>query len=197
MDIVAEGAGLPTEKQDLRVVKTRRNIEDTFLRLLRDVPFERITVKMVVEEALVNKGTFYRHYLDKYDLAEKAAARVVGEVRGGVRDRIRMAHETGGESVVPRAIEPALEQIALLEAMRGVTVGGEPVAAVARRALMEEVSAVLPEAGVDAMQARVFVALGSDFASLAMASEEPVSLADYLRAARDAVESYLAYLGMA
>lgn len=196
MDIAAEGAGLPTGKQDLRVVKTRRNIEDTFLRLLRDVPFERITVKMVVEEALVNKGTFYRHYLDKYDLAEKAAARVVGEMREGVRGRMRLAHETGGRSIVPRAIEPALGQIALLEAMRGVTVGGEPVAEVASRALVEEVSGVLPEVGVDGMRARVFVALGSDFASLVRSSDEPVSLADYLRSARDVVDSYLAYLGM-
>lgn len=184
-------------KQDLRVVKTRRNIEDTFLRLLRDVPFERITVKMVTEKALVNKGTFYRHYLDKYDLAEKAAARVIDEMREGVSARMRMAHETDGQSIVPRAIEPALEQIALLEAMRGVTIGGEPVADAARRALVEEVSSAMPDPGVNEMQARVFIALGSDFASLALASEEPVSLADYLLSARDAVGSYLAYLGIA
>ena len=91
MDIMTEGAGLPTGKQDLRVVKTRRNIEETFLRLLRDAPFERMTVKRIVEEALVNKGTFYRHYLDKYDLAEQVARRLAGELREGVRGRIAKA----------------------------------------------------------------------------------------------------------
>lgn len=60
-----------THREDLRIVKTRRNIEQTFLRLLKEEPFDKITVRMVCEEALVNKGTFYRHYEDKYDLARK------------------------------------------------------------------------------------------------------------------------------
>jgi AcrR family transcriptional regulator len=46
--------------------------------------FARITVKLIVERAMVNKGTFYRHYLDKYDLAEKAAARQLGELTAGL-----------------------------------------------------------------------------------------------------------------
>lgn len=188
---------MPTGKQDLRVVKTRRNIEETFLRLLHDIPFERMTVKTIVEEALVNKGTFYRHYQDKHDLAEQVASRIVDEMRAGVRERMSLAHETGGGSIVPRALEPAFEQLAVIEAMRGATIGGEPVAEVARRALVEEASAMLPELGAQEMQVRVIVALASDFASLARTSENPVSLSDYLRSARDAVETYLAYLGVA
>lgn len=52
-------------------MKTRRNIEEAFLRLLRDRRFNQITVQDIADEALVNKGTFYRHYHDKYDLADQ------------------------------------------------------------------------------------------------------------------------------
>ncbi len=72
-----------TGGQDLRVVKTRRSIEEAFLRLLRARRFNQITVQDVVDEALVNKGTFYRHYHDKYDLADqlkRERIRAFGEV---------------------------------------------------------------------------------------------------------------------
>ncbi|MEE8717146.1 MAG: TetR/AcrR family transcriptional regulator [Coriobacteriales bacterium] len=74
--------------EDLRVVKTRRNIEETFVRLLTRVPFDQMTVRLIVSEAQVNKGTFYRHYQDKYDLAERAFERLSDEVRAGVRERV-------------------------------------------------------------------------------------------------------------
>ena len=56
---------------DLRVVKTRKAIEQTFIRLLGQMPFERITVQNILDEALVNRKTFYSHYDDKYALADQ------------------------------------------------------------------------------------------------------------------------------
>lgn len=75
--------------QDLRVVKTRRNLEETLVRLLERMPFDQVTVRLVVAEAMVNKGTFYRHYQDKRDLAEHAFARVMDEARESIRSRVR------------------------------------------------------------------------------------------------------------
>lgn len=77
-----------TEKEDLRVTKTRMNIEKTFVRMLESMPFDKITVRGIVAAALVNKDTFYRHYQDKYDLAEKAFARVQDQARSGIRARV-------------------------------------------------------------------------------------------------------------
>ena len=57
------------EKEDLRVIKTKNNIERTFLDLLKEKSFEKVTVRLILEKALISKGTFYSHYLDKYDLA--------------------------------------------------------------------------------------------------------------------------------
>jgi len=56
------------DKEDLRVVKTKRNIKSTFLRLLKEKTFEKITVLMLLDKALISKRTLYAHYLDKYDL---------------------------------------------------------------------------------------------------------------------------------
>ena len=50
------------ERVDLRVIKTREAIEGAFIQLLRDKPFERITVQNILDKARVNRKTFYKHY---------------------------------------------------------------------------------------------------------------------------------------
>ena len=42
-----------------------------FLRMLAEMPFEKLTTTLLIKECLISKGTFYAHYLDKYDLAEQ------------------------------------------------------------------------------------------------------------------------------
>lgn len=64
-------------KLDPRVVRSRQAIIDAFILLSEAKPFENITVKDITEKALVNRATFYNHFLDKYDLMEKAIQDVV------------------------------------------------------------------------------------------------------------------------
>ena len=56
---------------DLRVIKTRENIQNQMIRLLETVPFEKITVNQLIEACRINRSTFYRNYEDKYDLVRK------------------------------------------------------------------------------------------------------------------------------
>lgn len=35
------------------------------------MPFEKLTTSLIIKECLISKGTFYAHYLDKYDFAEQ------------------------------------------------------------------------------------------------------------------------------
>ena len=58
-------------KTDARVIKTKQRIEATFLRMLAEMPFEKLTTTLLIKECLISKGTFYAHYLDKYDLVTK------------------------------------------------------------------------------------------------------------------------------
>ncbi|MEG0778112.1 MAG: TetR/AcrR family transcriptional regulator [Oscillospiraceae bacterium] len=47
---------------------TKDHILQSFNSLLRECPFEKITVKMILDRSGVSKSTFYRLYLDKYDV---------------------------------------------------------------------------------------------------------------------------------
>ncbi len=49
-------------------VFTKKAIIDTFVELLNEVPFDKITVKDIVERCGINRNTFYYHYKDIYDL---------------------------------------------------------------------------------------------------------------------------------
>lgn len=56
------------EKKDLRIIKTRKNLYESLLHLLKEKTFEEIKVSDICENALINRSTFYAHYNDKYEL---------------------------------------------------------------------------------------------------------------------------------
>ncbi len=58
-------------KTDARVRYTRKVIEESFISLMQQKPVNKITVKEVCEKAQINRATFYKHYLDCYDLLEQ------------------------------------------------------------------------------------------------------------------------------
>ncbi|MFO1446113.1 TetR/AcrR family transcriptional regulator [Bacillus sp. Bva_UNVM-123] len=60
------------KKTDRRILRTRRMIMDAFTQLLEEKGFEAITVSDLTEKADINRGTFYQHYKDKYDLLEQS-----------------------------------------------------------------------------------------------------------------------------
>jgi len=61
------------KKNDLRVIKTMKNIRESFISLLQYKCFNDITVQNILDTALINRTTFYKYYKDKYDLAEQLA----------------------------------------------------------------------------------------------------------------------------
>lgn len=56
------------EREDQRVRLTKALIRNAFLQLLTQKPVQNVTVKELCEAAGVNRGTFYLHYRDVYDL---------------------------------------------------------------------------------------------------------------------------------
>ena len=55
------------------------HILDSFNELLKEYPFEKISVKMIIEKSGVSKSSFYRNYMDKYDVMYYKYKRQVGE----------------------------------------------------------------------------------------------------------------------
>lgn len=66
-------------RNDLRVVKTENAIRGAFVSLLGERPFEKITVTDILKRALINRKTFYAHYDDKFDLADKMTEELYDE----------------------------------------------------------------------------------------------------------------------
>lgn len=59
------------KKEDLRVIKTKQAIRQTFFELLEEKTFEKISVSDITGRAMINRATFYLHYKDKFDLMEQ------------------------------------------------------------------------------------------------------------------------------
>lgn len=52
-------------------VRTDKAIKQALIKLLKTKPFEKITVQDILDETPVTRSTFYKHYHDKYEIAEK------------------------------------------------------------------------------------------------------------------------------
>ncbi len=59
------------ELLDRRVRKTRRILRECLTRLLKEKKIQDITVRELADMADINRGTFYLHYKDVFDLLEQ------------------------------------------------------------------------------------------------------------------------------
>ncbi len=62
------------EPVDRRVRKTRRQLRECLITLLKEKKVQDITVRELTDMAGLNRGTFYLHYKDVFDLLEKTEA---------------------------------------------------------------------------------------------------------------------------
>ena len=67
---------METKKEDLRVIKTKNLIKNSFIDLIGLMGYQRITVKNLCEHAMINRNTFYLHYQDKDDLIKSMISEV-------------------------------------------------------------------------------------------------------------------------
>lgn len=74
-------------KIDLRVIKTQNNIKHTFIDLLNEKDFDQITVKDILDRALINRSTFYKYYTDKFDLAKTITEEIIADYSPFLEER--------------------------------------------------------------------------------------------------------------
>ncbi len=58
-------------KEDLRVRRTRKALQEALISLTAEKGFANVTIRDISERAMVNRATFYRYYRDKYDLLDR------------------------------------------------------------------------------------------------------------------------------
>ncbi|MCK2019395.1 TetR/AcrR family transcriptional regulator [Peribacillus frigoritolerans] len=68
------------KKTDLRVIRTRKMIKESFIDLIQEKGYESITIRDIADNALINRATFYLHYEDKQDLVDKLIDEVFEEL---------------------------------------------------------------------------------------------------------------------
>ena len=68
------------KKEDLRVKKTIYSIKETFIELVEQNGFKNVTVSQITKKANINRNTFYLHYTDIEDLANKIISDVSFEL---------------------------------------------------------------------------------------------------------------------
>lgn len=66
---------------DRRTKYTKKIIKETFLNLLNEKEINKITVSEICKIADINRATFYRYYLDVYDLLDSIQAEFINELK--------------------------------------------------------------------------------------------------------------------
>ena len=58
------------KKLDRRTKYTKNIIKESLLKMVKKKPFEKITVTEICKMCEINRGTFYIHYCDLYDVLD-------------------------------------------------------------------------------------------------------------------------------
>lgn len=62
-----------------QVNRSKKTLESSIIKLLHKMPIDKITVTQLCEMSEVNRGTFYNHYIDIYDLLNQIENNIVHE----------------------------------------------------------------------------------------------------------------------
>ncbi len=60
----------PPKGVDPRVKRTRQLLQNAFTELMQEKGFSAVSIQDITERAMVNRGTFYAHFADKYALLD-------------------------------------------------------------------------------------------------------------------------------
>ena len=66
---------------DRRITRTKLAIRDALVSLIKEKGFDSLTVSDIVVQANINRGTFYLHYQDKFDLLEQTETEILKEIQ--------------------------------------------------------------------------------------------------------------------
>lgn len=66
---------------DRRIVRTRLAVREALVTLIREKGFDALSVTDIAERANINRGTFYLHYKDKFDLLEQTETEILEELQ--------------------------------------------------------------------------------------------------------------------
>lgn len=81
-------------ENDARILMTKRMITEALFSMLQEKDLNKITVKELCAAAHVNRGTFYKHYQDIYDLVEHLERETIGVLTANINSGMSMLEIT-------------------------------------------------------------------------------------------------------
>ncbi len=110
---------------DRRVARTKGVIRDALIGLIAEKGFDALTVNDIAARADINRGTFYLHYRDKYDLLEQTEAEIVQDIEriildGKVLSPEDLSHTEAPLPVIVTLFEYLRDNAALMHAVLGL-----------------------------------------------------------------------------
>ncbi len=108
---------------DLRVLKTKRNIQQAlFSLLIQGQSYSLVTIDQICREALCSRSTFYAHYTQKNDLLEEITDHYVSQFQKFLTRRLESSQTTHFEYISQQLINqfilPSQPQLRVLLAIR-------------------------------------------------------------------------------
>lgn len=82
-------------------IRTDKAIMQSFIELLKEKSFEKITVQDILEKTPVTRATFYAHYHDKYEIAERMLEQFF-QIRDAIRTQLEHSSSSKMDSIIKK-----------------------------------------------------------------------------------------------
>jgi AcrR family transcriptional regulator len=114
-------------RADPRVARTRLWLRTALIELIGEKEFDAITVSEIIQRAGINRSTFYKHYLDKWDLLANCVAETVGLLQRHVLSLEDPSVDSATTDAVPDVVVWVFEHIAEHTVFYRLMVGRHPL----------------------------------------------------------------------
>lgn len=96
---------------DLRIRRTRELIRRAFVSLINEQGFEQLTVQAISERAMINRKTFYAHYVDKYAVADELCTMILDWLHESFQLREKVIANSLTLEIAIKNLQPQLVQL--------------------------------------------------------------------------------------
>jgi AcrR family transcriptional regulator len=117
---------MPTElSTDRRIARTKVAIRAALVVLIEEKGFDALSVSDITRRANINRGTFYLHYKDKFDLLEQTETEIIQDIQNTIlqTDSLSLANFHLTQQPLPvmvQMFEYFKENASLLRAVLGI-----------------------------------------------------------------------------
>jgi len=108
---------MKAEKTDRRVKYTKLHLKESLIKLMQTNHISKISVKMLCEDADINRSTFYAHYSNPYELLRQLEQEVITEFGNYLNKQDMTEHSDSTVEVMKKLLEYAAKNIDLFRVL--------------------------------------------------------------------------------